>query len=61
MKSSILFVAAIGLALGLAYCTFGPDTYDGPWPPDPAAEDGGGTTDDAAPQGTSGDDGGTPG
>jgi hypothetical protein len=39
-----LELSLFGLAMGLAYCTFGPDEYTGPFPPEAPSDDGGATT-----------------
>lgn len=59
VKRSVVTFAAVVVALGLAYCSFGPDQYVGPWPPDPEPEDDGGNTTEDAPPGDPGDGGST--
>jgi hypothetical protein len=44
VKNRGLIVGALAfLVVALAYCSFGPDEYTGPFPPDASADDGGGT------------------
>ena len=48
VKSRGLMVGLLALLVGgLVYCSFGPDEYAGPWPPDAASTaDDSGSTDD---------------
>jgi hypothetical protein len=53
VKSIGLLMATLAFLLGgLARCSFGPDEYTGPWPPDAATEE------DASEEGGPADDGG---
>jgi hypothetical protein len=55
VKNRGLVVGGLGLlVLALSYCSFGPDEYTGPFPPDAAPEDDGG----GSGGGGGGDDGG---